>query len=147
MASNNRNFGHLLESLVYVGLLLFFTYTFLAVECLKDVDKLYDAYVQNQASIFALLTNFGLYFLLLIDYQSGRNKQPSWVVWSMALLIMVDILIYGDAKVLANKEGYADFKLLLEYPKALILLHSATVPLLVFIKYKSLEEITVKEKI
>lgn len=141
-----RNFGHLLESVVYIFLLVFFTYTFIAVECLKDFNGVYDAYLENQKTVFALLTNFGLYFMLLIDYQSGKSKLPTWVMWSMAVCIIVDILIYGDAKVLADPTEYSSFKNLLSYPYAFVCMHVTTILYLIFIKYKSLEEVTVTVK-
>lgn len=140
------NFGHLIESIVYIFLLLFFTYTFVAVECLKDIDGVYDAYLQNQKTVFALLTNFGLYFMLLIDYQSGKSKLPTWVMWSMAACIIVDILIYADAKVLADSTEYSSFKTLFTYPYAFVYMHLATILYLIFIKYKSLEEVSVSVK-
>lgn len=140
------NIGHLIESIVYIFLLMFFTYTFIAVECLKDIDGVYDAYLQNQKTVFALLTNFGLYFMLLIDYQSGKSKLPTWVMWSMAACIIADILIYGDAKVLADPSQYSSFKTLLAYPYAFVCMHLATIFYLIFIKYKSLEEVNVSVK-
>lgn len=141
-----RNFGHLIEAVVYIFLLMFFTYTFIAVECLKDVNGVYDAYLQNQKTVFALLTNFGLYFMLLIDYQAGKSKLPSWVMWSMAACIIIDILIYGDAMVLADPLEYSSFRTLLSFPNAFICMHLATIAYLVFIKYKSLEEVSVSVK-
>lgn len=79
-----RNFGHLIEAVVYIFLLMFFTYTFIAVECLKDVDGVYGAYLQNQKTVL--------------------------------------------------------------FPNAFIYMHLATIVYLVFIKYKSLEEVSVSVK-
>lgn len=119
---------------------------FLVVECLKDFNGVYNAYLESQKTVFALLTNFGLYFMLLIDYQSGKSKLPVWVMWSMAACIIIDILIYGDAKVLADPTEYRSFKNLLSYPYAFVCMHVMTIFYLIFIKYKSLEEVTVTMK-
>lgn len=134
--------GQLIESVTYITLLMFFTYTFLAVECLKDTACVYDAYLQNQATVFALVTNFGLYFMLLIDYMSGKSYFKPWVIFTMALLILVDVLIYCDACVLADPSKYESFGNLRSLPYLFAYLHIGTVLFLIFMKYKSLEEVT-----
>jgi hypothetical protein len=135
-----ENKYHLWEAISYVLLLVFFTYTTIMVEVLKDFHGIWDAYALNQASPFGLLTNFGLLMLMVIDYVSGKSKVESYSLMRMGLCFLVYIIIFGHAKVVANPIEYSEYKTLLSFPSLFIFLHLLTLAYLVYIKYQTLKE-------
>ena len=143
MTKENRH--HLWEAISYVFLLVFFTYTAITVEVLKDINGLWDVYAQNQASPFGLLTNFGLLLLLVIDYASGKSKVDSYSLLRMSLCFFVYVVVFGHAKVVANPLEYSEYKILLAFPSFFIFLHMLSLVYLVYIKYQTLKEYTVSQ--
>lgn len=140
-----ENKYHLLEAISYVFLLVFFTYTTIMIEILKDFHGIWDAYAINQASPFGLLTNFGLLFLMVIDYVSGKSRVESYSLMRMGLCFFLYIIIYGHAQVVANPIEYCEYKTLLAFPSLFIFLHLLTLVYLVYIKYQTLKEYKVSQ--
>ncbi|MBO5156663.1 MAG: hypothetical protein J6C05_05965 [Prevotella sp.] len=139
----NENRKHLAEAVIYISLLVFFTYTAVFVEGLKDLDSCWVAYKGNQATPFALLTNFGLLLLIVIDYISGKSRVEANVVLCVCVVFALDIIIYGHAKVMANPVVYRDYECLLNIPCLFALFHWATIGYLVYLKYQTLKEYSV----
>lgn len=135
-----ENKKHLWEAVSYVFLLVFFTYTAIAVELLKDCQGVWEAYALNQSSVFALLTNFGLLVLMIIDYVSGKTKVNAQTLIRVSLCFFTYIVIYGHAKVVSHPVRYSDYGILLSFPSLFIFLHLLTLCYLVFVKYQTLKE-------
>lgn len=135
-----ENKKHLWEAVSYVLLLVFFTYTTITVELLKDCQGLWDAYALNQSSLFALLTNFGLLVLMVIDYTSGKTRVSARTLMRVSVCFFTYIVIYGHAKVISHPDIYSDYAMLLSLPSLFIFLHILTLIYLIYIKFQSLRE-------
>lgn len=140
-----ENIKHLWEAISYVSLLVFFTYTAITIELMKDYHGLWDAYAYNQSSVFALLTNFGLLVLMVIDYTSGKTKVNAFTLMRVSLCFFTYIVIYGHAKVVSYPDIYRDYELLLSLPSLFIFLHILTLIYLVYVKYQTLREYKVSK--
>lgn len=142
--TTKNNIGHFGEAVVYVLLLVFFTYSVLFASTLKGCTQFWADYQRNQSSLFAMVTNFGLLFLLLVDNSiSERRVLPNWLV-HMGAFVLVSLFTYGHARVVTYPDTYQDYKLLLKFPYMYAWLHAVLILYLVFIKYQTLKEYVAK---
>lgn len=140
---NNRK--HLFESIEYVGLLMFFTYTSVAVGALKG-DACIE-YVQLMASPLSLVTNFGLILMLMIDYQSLYEIVEGKMLTLLSCMFFTVILIYAHATIVGNPERYKDYVVPLSVPWLFGLLHFCVVLYLIYLKYYTLREDIASEEV
>ena len=140
-----ENIVHLVEAIAYIFLLMLFTYTPVFVAGLKTVENCWQTYVDNQSSLFALLTNFGLLFLIVVDYASGKSKVEAKNLLYISAVFFIDVTIYGHAKVMAHPDIYKDYECLLEFPRLFAILHWLTIGSLIYFKYQTLKEYNVKQ--
>lgn len=142
--TTKNNIRHLGEAVVYVLLLVFFAYSVLFASALKGEMDFWIDYQRNQSSLFAMVTNFGLLFLLLVDNSiSDKRVYPNWLV-HMGVFVLVALFIYGHARVVTYPDIYQNYKLLLKYPYIYAWLHAVLVLYLVFFKYQTLKEFVAK---
>lgn len=139
-----ENIVHLGETIAYIFLLMFFTYTPVFVAGLKTVENCWQTYVENQSSLYALLTNFGLLFLIVVDYTSGKSRLEAKNLLYISTVFFIDVIIYGHAKVMAHPNLYKDYECLLEIPWLFAILHWITIGSLIYYKYQTLKEYNVK---
>lgn len=138
--TKKNNIKHFGEATVYVLLLVFFTYSVLFASGLQGVEQFMCDYQTNQSSLFALVTNFGLLFLLLVDNSIGMKRVPNHWLIQMGAFVLVGIFTYGHAKVVTYPEVYSKYALLLKTPHLFVFLHLLLIGYLIYIKYQTLKE-------
>lgn len=139
--NNIRHFG---EATAYVLLLVFFTYSVLFASSLQGMEHFLCDYQKNQSSLFALVTNFGLLFLLLIDNSIGKKRTPDHWLIQLGAFVLVGIFTYGHAKVVTYPEVYSNYEPLLKMPHLFVFLHLLLIGYLIYIKYQMLKEYEAK---
>lgn len=140
---NKNNIIHLAEAFLYVLLLVFFTYSAVLSHGLKSFSHFWSEYVQNQGSLFALVTNYGLLFLLIIDNAySGKRPHDNWLP-QMGAFTLVSIFTFVHARVVAHPDVYSNYAVLLKMPFLFAVMHLSLLGYLVYVKYQSLKEFTV----
>lgn len=143
-ATTKNNIRHLGEAIVYILLLVFFTYSVLFASALKGETEFWKDYQRNQSSLFAMVTNFGLLFLLLVDNSiSEKRVFPNWLV-HIGVFVLVTLFIYGHARVVTYPDIYQNYQWLLKCPYMYAWLHAVLILYLVFFKYQTLKEFVAK---
>lgn len=89
--------GKIAVALSYVGLLVFFTYTPLAVELISENRNLLSLYNATQSSYLSMLVNLGILLLMELDYVSGKKFVPRNAIIGTIIAVMVIAAICGLA--------------------------------------------------
>lgn len=140
-----NNILHFLEAVVYVLLLVFFTYSVLFASSLKGECRFWEEYQRNQSSLFALVTNIGLLFLLLVDNSIGTKRNMPYGLVHLGAYVLLSIFTYGHARVVTYPGVYQEYEVLLKCPKFYVILHVILIVYLVFMKYQTLKEFKAKK--
>lgn len=90
-------FENAVTALSYVLLLVFFTYTPLAVELVSENSKVLSLYNATQSSYLSFLINVGLLLLMQLDYVTGKKFVSRWSIIGTLIAVMILAAICGFA--------------------------------------------------
>lgn len=128
--------GKIAVALSYVGLLVFFTYTPLAVELISENRNFLSLYNSTQSSYLSMLVNLGLLLLMELDYVSGKKFVPRNAIIGTVVAVMVVVAICGLA---FNATTYhRQFVCPFGWDYFGMVLHISFVAYLMYVKYASL---------
>lgn len=138
-------------SVLWLLLIILFTYTPLVSVGLKVDEVFADAYCNNQCGWIAMFVNFGLLLMVVFDYW-GTGKRPTTALWVWSIVaIVVAMLIFAHTGMYVNHILHKFVYPLSDY-RLSYALHLFFFGILLYIKIKSLEddfpeeELTVKEE-
>lgn len=128
--------GNFAVALSYVGLLVFFTYTPLAVELISENSKFLSLYNATQSSYLSMLVNLGLLLLMEFDYVSGKRFVPRNAIIGTIVAVMMLAAVCGLA---FNATTYhRQLKCIFGWEYLGMALHFCIVAYLIYVKYASL---------
>ena len=126
-------------SVLWLLLMILFTYTPLVAAGLKVNEVFADAYCNNQCAWIAMLVNFGLLLMVVFDYW-GTGKQPTWNLYISSIVgLAIAALICGHTGLYVQDE-LSDFKFPINDYRCAYVLHLIFFAILLYIKVKSMDE-------
>ena len=125
-------------SVLWLLLIVLFTYTPLVSAGLK-VDVVFaDTYCRNQYDWIAMFVNFGLLLMVVFDYW-GTGKRPTTVLWAWSIVASAIVMaIFAHTGMYVRKELTAYVHPFSDYRLSYIL-HLAFFGILLYIKIKSMD--------
>lgn len=131
-------------STLWLSLLLFFTYTPLASALIHSDMSFMTEYTRMQCQMIAMVVNFGLVFMLIVDAWGAKQVQEVWQQICNFLSFFLVIGIYWHSSICFHDE-LGNYICILNRRGLALLLHVILLALLLCSKTHSLYQSYVKE--
>jgi len=89
-----NNYINYCWSLLWTFLILFFAYTVQAISLLYKGSCMTDVHIQTQCSLVAMVINFGIICMIVLDVKQDRDFRKDafqWVIYSFVIIILMHV--------------------------------------------------------